>query len=407
MKGCNKEDNMKPAKVRQQHGQIFKRRRAWFGRWRRDELETLPDGSKQIVRRQHCEKLADYGDRYRSKRDVQPLLDEKLKPLNEGRSSAESTLSVANYAENFFLPHAERELKPSTVHGYRGLFRMYLRPRVLEISLRDLRTVDVANLLRDLHRDHGLSRKSLGHVKGLLSSIYSHAVNAGVVDGANPVKLARIPKAAKGSEGTHAYSPSEIQTMLDTLTGSARTAVALMFFCGLRPGEARAARWENYDGTSLRITSSLWERHLTVPKTTDSVATVPVRNALAEILEPRQKSGFILAGPSGKPIDLHNTAARVCVPVLSACATCGKQRHEANGHAYAPVMEWRGWYACRRGLATAAAAVETPMAAKSLLRHRNLSTTLANYVKDEVGAGIRAAEKISALFENVSTTAVQ
>ena len=399
---------MKAKQVRQQRGQIFKHHRAWFGRWRRDEIETLPDGSKQIVRRQHCEKLADCSDRYRCKRDVQPLLDEKLKPLNEGRTSAESTLSVANYAENFFLPYAERELKPSTVHGYRGLFRMYVRPRVLEISLRDLRTVDVANLLRDLHRDHRLSRKSLGHVKGLVSSIYSHAVNAGVVDGANPVKLARIPKTAKGSEGTFAYSPQEIMIMLHALSGPARTAVALMFFCGLRPGEARAARWENYDRTSLRIESSLWEKHLTAPKTADSIATVPVCDALAEILEPiRQESGFILAGPSGKPLDLHNAAVRICVPTLSRCTTCGKQRHEANGHAYSPAMEWRGWYACRRGLATVAASLDSAMAAKSLMRHKNMGTTLAHYIKSEDSAGLRASEKISALFENSNRTAVQ
>ena len=35
--------------------------------------------------------------------------------------------------------------------------------------------------------------------------------------------------------------------MLDALDGVARLAVGFMYFTGLRPGEARAARWEDYD----------------------------------------------------------------------------------------------------------------------------------------------------------------
>ena len=165
---------MKP-KTKHQKGQIFKVGKSWFGRWRRDELDTLADGSKVVVRRQHCERLADYCDRYRSRKDVQPLLDEKLKPLNEGRSSAESTLSVAAYGDDHFLPWAERELRPSTAYGYRGLWRMYLRPRLVEINLRDFRCVDATKMLAALHREHKLSRKSLRHCKALLSTIFTHA----------------------------------------------------------------------------------------------------------------------------------------------------------------------------------------------------------------------------------------
>lgn len=397
---------MKPAK--QQRGYLYKQNGSWFGRFSQDEIEVQPDGTRAIVRRQRARKLAPIGDAYRSKSDVRPLLEAILRPMNEGKTTAQGTMTVADYGDNFFLPYAARELKPSTVHGYRGLWRMYLRPRLERIVLRNLRTSDVAELLRDLHRAHDLSRKSLGHVKGLLSSIYSHALNAGVVDGFNPIKAARIPKAARSSAGTHAYSPQEIATMLHALPAPARTAVALMFFAGLRPGEARAIRWEAYDGKSLCITTSLWEKHLTVPKTQDSIASVPVCDALAEILEPlRQESGYILAGPTGKPIDLHNTAARVCVPVLSACVTCGKPEHQANGHIYSPVMVWRGWYALRRGLATVAASLDSAMAAKSLLRHANMGTTLQHYIKSEDSAGLRASEKVSALFSTVSTAVVQ
>ncbi len=50
---------------RHQRGYIFRKGRSWFGRWREDAIE-----GGVLVRRQHCEKLADYCDRYRCEGDV-------------------------------------------------------------------------------------------------------------------------------------------------------------------------------------------------------------------------------------------------------------------------------------------------------------------------------------------------
>ena len=108
--------------------------------------------------------------------------------MNEGRSSPESTLPVSEYGDKFFLPYAERELKPSTVYGYKGLWRMYLRPRLTKINLRDFRCVDATNLLTEIHREHGIGRATLRHCKALLSVIFAHAKRAGMLDESNPVQ---------------------------------------------------------------------------------------------------------------------------------------------------------------------------------------------------------------------------
>lgn len=394
------------AKTKNQKGQVFRVRKSWFGRWRRDELDTLADGSKIVVRRQHCERLADYCDRYRTRKDVQPLLDEKLKPLNEGRSSAESMVSVSAYGDDRFLPWAERELKPSTVYGYKGLWRMYLRPHLTKINLRDFRCVDATTLLADIHREHGVGHLTLRHCKALMSVVFRRAKCDGVLDGINPVEDAEIPRAAEASKPTHAYTADEVFAILEALKGTARTAVALIYFCGLRPGEARAARWENYDGKTLRIEGSMWRKFTTLPKTTESVAPVPVAETLAEILrESRRESGYILASPLGKPVDLHNLAARVVIPALALCAECGKEKkeHGTNGHEFKKLPEWHGWYGLRRGLATLATSIDSQLAAKSLLRHANVHTTQAYYIKSVPADAIRAVAKMDALFQKSST----
>jgi integrase len=49
-------------------------------------------------------------------------------------------------------------------------------------------------------------------------------------------------------------------------------ALALMFFAGLRPGEARGARWQDYDGKTLSVKQSVWRKHTTEPKTAGACA---------------------------------------------------------------------------------------------------------------------------------------
>jgi integrase len=387
-----------------QTGYIWRIGKSWYGRWYREELSRGPDGNSQVVRKQHAEKLCGISDRYRSKKDVQPLLDAKLQALNEGRSSPESTLSVADYGQTYFLPYAEKELKPSTSYGYKGIWRMYLKPRLAAIPLRDFRCVDATNLLISVHRDHKLSRKSLRHCKALLSVVFTHAKRAGVLDSENPIRDAGIPRAAETGKPTHAYTAEEVLAMLNALEGVGRIAVALMFFCGLRPGEARAARWEDYDAKrkTLCIRGSMWRTHLTDPKTAESIAPVPVAGTLAEILaESRREFGFILSSPTGRAVDLHNLAFRVVVPALALCAECrkSKKEHGTDGHEFQPLPKWHGWYGFRRGLATLATSIDSQMAAKSLLRHSNVATTQQFYIKSVPAEALRAVEKMNVLFQ--------
>jgi integrase len=334
-------------------------------------------------------------------------LEDRLRPLNENRVTAESTLSVTQYLNEHFLPYAKAKLKPSTSHGYAGLSKMYVAPRVAKISLRDFRPVDGTRLLEEIYRDHNLSKKSLRHCKGLLSSVFSHAIAEGVLDGLNPVIGSRIPVEADGPAESHAYTSAEFSAMLDVLPGTAKLAVALMGFCALRPGEARASRWEDYDGRTLRITPSLWRTIVGTPKTKDSEGAVPIPPALAEILrESRRESDYILASPLGKPIDLHNLAARVIVPTLSRCVECGKPEHTANGHEHRPTVKWIGFYGLRRGAATFITSAVTVLAAKSLLRHKNISTTQQHYVKSDQLEALRAGEKMNAFYQRPANTAV-
>src|SRR5271156_6174092 len=401
---------------RQQEGYIWKVGRSWYGRWREDALE---DG--RVVRKQRSAKLAEVCDRYRSATDVRPLLADKLRPINEGRTRPESTLPVTAYVEKFYLPFVEENFKPSTVAGYKHIWEHYLAPRLTKLVLRDFRTVDVAILLADLHRAHSVGRTTLKHFKSFLSGVFTYAKNQGVIDGVNPIHGAMIPKKAAAPRETHAATLDEVLAIMDALDKvgerKACAAVALMFFAGLRPGEARGVCWEDFDGKQLMVRQSVWHTFTTTTKTEGSSKHVPVIAPLARVLAELREldgnpaSGPILRGPSGKPLDLHNLANRVVIPSLRRCCVCQQleAQHKALTHEFhqdGSLPRWRGWYALRRGIATAVAALsDNSLAAKGLLRHSSVSTTERHYIKDVPENTLRAMKRLEALCAGPSNLA--
>jgi integrase len=330
---------------------------------------------------------------------VRPLLDEILRPINDGKASPESTMAVAKFVESFYLPFAHENCRPSTYSAYKTQWESYLSPRLAKIILRDFRTVDAANILADIHVKHALSRSTLRHLKAFLSTVFTFAKNQGVLDGVNPVQDAMIPKKAAMPEETHAATPDEVMAIMDVLAKAGETkacaAVALMFFAGLPPGEARGIRWEDFDGRRLNVRQSIWRTYSTEPKTAASSKPVPVIEPLRSILtELRATDGNPDAGPIlrnhvGKPLNLDNLAKRKVRPILMVSG-----------------MQWHGWYSLRRGIATLLSAVEKDaMAAKGLLRHASVTTTQRHYIKEVPEVTLKAMKKVETLCTNRATVA--
>jgi len=398
-----------------QKGFIFKKGGSWFLRYRDDVIE---DG--RVVRKQQCKRLAPVCDQYRIERDLHGLRDDILNPINGKKVRPESTLTVAEFAESHWLPWVRENCKPSTLAGHTTTLNLYLAPYLQNITLRDFRTVDACNLFAEIHRRHGIGRTTLHHCKSRLSSIFSLARNQGALDAPNPIEGAMIPKKAAAPEKTHAATPDDVMAILDVLAKAqewkARAAVALMFFAGLRPGEARGICWEHYDGKRLFVTQSIWHTFTTEPKTVDAASPVPVIGTLAEILNDlREKDGNpsfgpILRGRSGKAMNLDNLSKRVVMPALEKCEVCKKSKdgHKPeDGHEFkqdAALPKWHGWYSLRRGVATTLAGLTRDgMASKGLLRHSNLATTTRHYVKDVPENTLLAMDQLEVLFNKCST----
>jgi hypothetical protein len=127
-----------------------------------------------------------------------------MQGVNATAATPDASMTLANFVEQVYLPCVERELRPSTHKGYRGVWRRYLAERIGSVRLRRFRTVDDSRLLRTLAEECGVNKTTLGHVKSVLSAIFTHAKNEGAYDGTNPVQATRIPRQARAAGETFA-----------------------------------------------------------------------------------------------------------------------------------------------------------------------------------------------------------
>jgi integrase len=216
-----------------------------------------------------------------------------------------------------------------------------------------------------------------------------------------------IPRKAAAPGETHATTPEEAIEILELLGRAkdvtphqriqAQVAIGLVFFAGLRPGEARGARWEDYSGKTLYVKQSVWRKHTTNPKTASAAKRVPVIEPLRELLaalrtaDGNPEVGPILRGVlGGKPLNLDMLAREVIRP-----AVLNPENYEPDTKR----LTWHGYYAFRRGIATLASSVSRdPMAAKGLLRHSSVNTTLTHYIKDVPEVTENAMNQVELLF---------
>ena len=370
-----------------QRGYVFRKGSNWYVRYR--ENVQIEDGS--LDRIQKCHKLAPASGQYRTKTAAEELADEFMRSLNRGSARPESTMNLNQFIEGCYLPYVEEQKRRSTYCGYKNIWLRYVQPNG-EVALRDVRTYEAELILKDIAGRENLSRTTLGHIKHFLSGTFRYAHRQGVLDNPNPMHDVEIPKARPAGD-THAYSLEEELQMLAILPEPAATVVATAAFTGARKGEIRGFSWENYDGFEIRVEKSVWRSHVDEPKRPKSKGAIPVVAQLKLRLDEhwercgKPRSGFIFSNELGDPMNLEALALDVIRPALVKNS-----------------LEWHGWHAFRRGLATNLHRLRvSDKVIQQILRHANVTTTMNIYVKTVSADAANAMRNL----ETMCATSVQ
>ena len=342
-----------------QKGHVYRAHGAWHLRYR-------VDGKQVSV------KLTDFNDEYRTLRSVRPLADPYLQTANSNQR-AEAPLTLQQYAETVYFPHAKKSLKPSSYKGYFNLYNRHIAPRVGGLRLLGCATHDLQRVLWTIDQQEKLSHQSFLNINSVLSAIFTHARRSGTLRGPNPTDGVEIP-AGRRTAKTHKYTLDEVETITEAVGGTARCAVVVAAWTGLSLAELRGLQWQDIDfkNENLNVVRTVWHKEIIDTKTEHRAAAVPLLpNVIDELKRHHEEyphTTWVFEGPRVFPLDLATLGSKQIKKAISSTA-----------------VQWHGFHAFRRGLGTRLYNNGTPLdLVGKILRHGSESeVTLRNYIEVE------------------------
>jgi integrase len=284
-----------PSSACRPSGHVFRvgRRRGpvWYAKYR------LPDG-RQVQRKlgpawsERGRPPAGYFTKRIAEDWLRDVLDEARRGTLPGMVRTGATFADAAHE---FLRHAEhdRQLKPSTLRGYKSIVDAYLLPAFQDHRLEDITTADIERWRSQLtgvgNADSGdgrpLSNNSKNRILVLLHGIFAHACRAYGLP-TNPVaEVERHPVRLTGE--IEVFSPEEVWALARAAASEQDRAMYLAAaFTGMRRGELIALRWRDIDfaGSIVRVSASYAGGALTSPKS-GKVRSVPLAPEVAKALD--------------------------------------------------------------------------------------------------------------------------
>jgi len=327
-------------------------------------------------------------------------------PGEEMRPSDDMT--IADFFDTVFMPQMRLELTPSTIDSYRRYWNAYLRDHFNHTkTLKSYEAFMATNFLESLAATK--SKNTVMHARAVASAIFAYAIAKGYIKAAtgetkNPWRDARKNIKCQETEELTAYTAAEIETILDALEHvsgreeySATLAgmlVTVCFYGGLRPSETAGLRWENVDLTlgTIQVCEAFVAGHFKKTTKTEENRTVPMLPQLRNRMKlwamkwQYPVDGLVFSNQSGdKPININNVSARIIGPTLKRIG-----------------LEWKGFYACRRGFGTTLYNMGASMEEIAAAMGNSPDTAFKHYVKDKSITAAKGVARWASLDEGAS-----
>jgi integrase len=357
----------KMARRRYQKGSIRKRGKrnpVWELQWWTDYLNS--DG--KIGRKRESVILGKVSDLTR--RQALKLYDEHLRPLNLGKLTPLSTMTLGEFVERYFIPNALPTLKLSTQKRYRQTLKTHLVPAFGDYRLCDINTLQLQQFVLQ-KMQAGLGWACCDHFRNLFSKIFATTKKWGYFMGDNPALAVDLPEKTTVRE-KHALTSEQISQLLGIFPEPMRTMFLVGIMTGLRVGEIIGLRWKDIDFASkqLRVEQNSYRGLIGSPKTKGSKRTVPLPDSVITSLmrlpgHSTQQGGeqLVFHTSTGKPYSDTNLLHRVLKP---ACRQIG--------------TPWLNWHTLRRTHCTLFQQAGGSLRdAQAQLGHAKMSTTLEVY----------------------------
>jgi integrase len=256
-----------------------------------------------------------------------------LAPINTGSLVPDARFTtIAEYVEYVYFPTMTAAWKLSTAvttkNRVRKTFVAHFGRRILSTITRH----ELQQWLMQYARTH--SAAMVKHVRWDMRSIFAMAHSDGLISH-NPAAALVVPRYARPAQHKPALSESQVMSLLSALPLRERLAARLAIFEGLRPGEILALRWDDINGTALKIERRIYHGQIDTPKNSRPRIAALSQGTLNLLATWYDDAGgcweWIFASERGTPLRQENYWRRHMAPHLRPVG-----------------LEWATWQALRR-----------------------------------------------------------
>ena len=196
----------------------------WEGRY------TAPDGRQRSV----------YA---KSEGEVTKKLRAVLHEVDTGAWKEPSRMTVGEWLE-IWLSDYQGHTTGRTLETYRSVVRRHMVPAFGEVKMAKMSSIHARRMVAEMQRN-GKSATTIRHASGILGAAMKCAMEAGLIK-VNPADGLKLPRRPKSTFEVvdREQIPAFIEAAQKTLFPN---ELLLMLYTGLRAGEVRGLRWEDFD----------------------------------------------------------------------------------------------------------------------------------------------------------------
>ena len=165
-----------------------------------------------------------------------------------GKNFVPSNISVSDYMNYWIDNYCKINLKANTVSSYKKRIELYIKPAIGSYYLKDIEAHILQELINNLFNT-GMSRNSLGNIKGILTKTTARFIND---DPAAAISLP-LPRAKSevitNKKTRVVWTDEQLNTVFKTFPFGHIYHIPLLlaYKCGLRLGEVFGLMWEDID----------------------------------------------------------------------------------------------------------------------------------------------------------------
>lgn len=244
-----------------------------------------------------------------SERELAEKVREKKNAIDSGDDVMSPDISVERWCDTWLDTYKKPTITEKGYDNYRYIIKNQIKPALGKYKVKAIKPVILQQLLNDLN-ENDKSFSFINRVKVTLNAIFDLAVENGYIN-KNPAS-ALVTPAAK--DGTHrALTEEETAALIGVGEANPHYLYTMfLFYTGIRPQEAIALTWSDVDikNKLLNITKAVesGNKNIKSTKTKAGIRTIPIPDALIELIKAGEPDALIFPNDNGKQADKNSCA---------------------------------------------------------------------------------------------------